>query len=147
MKPEDIRRSYFEDLETGMSARYQKTLSQDDVAVFAGLSGDINPAHLDEDFARTTRFKTPVAHGALTASLISAVLGCKLPGPGCLYVRQETNFRAPVRPGDTVTAVVTVSRLDPKRNFAEFETRCETPYQTVIDGSALLWVPSRKEKE
>ena len=145
MKPGDIRRYYFEDLETGMSARYEKTLTQADVDRFADLSGDINPAHLDEDFARSTRLEKPVVHGALTASLISAVLGCKLPGPGCLYVRQETNFRAPVRPGDTVTAVATVSRLDPKRNFAEFETRCETPEHTVIDGSALLWVPSRKE--
>ncbi|NNL05774.1 MAG: MaoC family dehydratase [Xanthomonadales bacterium] len=130
-----------------MSASYRKTLSQDDVNVFAELSGDINPAHLDEDFARTTRLKTPVVHGALTASLISAVLGCRLPGPGCLYVRQEVNFRAPVRPGDTVTARATVSRLDPKRRFAEFDTRCETHDSTVIDGSALLWVPSREDSE
>ena len=147
MKTEDIRRFYFEDLETGMSARYEKTLTQDDVDMFARLSGDINPAHLDEAFARGTRLKRPVVHGALTASLVSAVLGCKLPGPGCLYVRNEVNFRAPVYPGDTVTAVATVSRLDPKRNFAEFETRCETPEHTVMDGSALLWVPSREESE
>ena len=147
MKSEDIQRYYFEDLETGMSARYEKTLTQDDVDMFARLSGDINPAHLDEAFARGTRLKRPVVHGALTASLVSAVLGCKLPGPGCLYVRNEVNFRAPVYPGDTVTAVATVSRLDPKRNFAEFETRCETPEHIVIEGSALLWVPSREESE
>jgi 3-hydroxybutyryl-CoA dehydratase len=147
VKSEDIRRYYFEDLKIGMSASYRKTLSQDDVDLFAGLSGDINPAHLDEDFARATRLQTPVVHGALTASLISAVLGCKLPGPGCLYVRQEVNFRAPVRPGDTVTARATVSRLDPERRFAEFDTRCETHDNTVIDGAALLWVPSREESE
>ena len=147
MRSEDIRRYYFEDLETGMSARYEKTLTQDDVDMFARLSGDINPAHLDEAFARGTRLKKPVVHGALTASLVSAVLGCKLPGPGCLYVRNEVNFRAPVYPGDTVTAVATVSRLDPKRNFAEFETRCETPEHPVMDRSALLWVPSREESE
>jgi len=145
MNPKDIRRYFFEDLCLGMSATYEKTLTQDDVERFAELSGDINPAHLDEAFARSTRLQTRVVHGALTASLISAVLGCRLPGPGCLYVKQEVNFRAPVRPGDTVMARAKIVRLDPERQFAEFETRCETPENTVIDGRALLWVPSREE--
>lgn len=82
----------------------------------------------------------------LTASLVSAVLGCELPGPGCLFVSQSTNFRAPVRPGQTVTASVTIERLDEKRQFAAFETCCTVGDKKVLDGTALVWVPSRKEE-
>jgi len=138
---------YFEDLEVGMSDCFGKTITEADILSFAGVSGDVNPAHLNEEFAKTTRMKTRLAHGMLTASLISAVLGCKLPGPGCLYVNQTSNFRAPVMIGDTVTARATVVRLDARRNFVEFETRCEVGGKTVLDGSALLWVPSRVQAQ
>jgi len=141
----DLHGYYFEDLEVGMSDSFGKTITEADVVLFAGLSGDINPSHIDEEFARTTRMKTRVAHGMLTASLISAVLGTKLPGPGCLFVSHTSNFRAPVRIGDTVMARATVSRLDTKRNLVEFETTCEVGGETVLDGSALLWVPSREK--
>ncbi len=114
----------FEDLRVGMEATFTKAVTDEDIELFARVSGDTNPAHLDEDFAKTTRLETRVAHGALTASLVSAVLGTRLPGPGCLFVSQTTNLRAPVHPGDTVTARATVSRLDPRRNFAEFDTEC-----------------------
>lgn len=143
MSASDLHGYYFEDLEIGMSDSFGKTISEADILAFAGVSGDINPAHLNEEFAKSTRMKTRLAHGMLTASLISGVLGCKLPGPGCLYVSQTSNFRAPVLIGDTVTARATVARLDSKRNFVEFETTCEVGGKTVLDGSALLWVPSK----
>lgn len=145
MPASDLHGYYFEDLEVGMSESMGKTISEADIVLFAGVSGDINPAHLNEEFAATTRMKTRVAHGMLTASLISGVLGCKLPGPGCLYVNQTSNFRAPVMIGATVMARATVARLDAKRNFVEFETTCEVDGATVLDGSALLWVPSREK--
>jgi len=143
MSNDSLHGYFFEDLEVGMCDRFEKTITEADILQFAEVSGDTNPAHLDEEFAKTTRLETRVAHGMLTASLISAVLGCKLPGPGCLYVNQTSNFRAPVIIGDTVSAHVTVTRLDAKRNFVEFETTCKVCGETVVDGSALLWVPSR----
>lgn len=143
MNIEDLHGFYFEDLRTGMNASFSKTLTEADVVLFAGLSGDINPSHINEEFSKTTRMKTRVVHGALTSSLISAVLGTKLPGPGCLYVSQQSNFRAPVRIGDTVTAEITLTRLLPEKNFAEFETTCQVGETTVLDGTALAWVPSR----
>jgi 3-hydroxybutyryl-CoA dehydratase len=143
MDPQNFHGYFFEDLEPGMTAGFGKTITEADVLLFAGVSGDINPSHINEEFAAGTRMKTRVVHGMLTASLISAVLGCKLPGPGCLYVSQTANFRAPVRAGDTVNARVTLTRLQPERNFVEFETECSVGDTTVVDGSALLWVPSR----
>lgn len=144
MSEQDLYGYCFEDLSVGMSASFGKTITEADVVLFAGISGDINPAHINEEFARSTRFKTRVVHGALSASLISAVLGTKLPGPGCLYVSQTSNFRAPVKPGETVTAQAIVSKLDAKRNFVSFDTSCYVGETLVVDGSALLWVPSRK---
>ena len=134
---------FFEDLRVGKQTSFEKTLGDEEIRAFAEVSGDLNPAHLDEDFARTTRLGGRVAHGMLTASLVSAVLGCRLPGPGCLFVSQSANFRAPVRPGDTVKAVVTIVRLDDKRQFASFETRCSVEDKTVLDGAALIWVPRK----
>ena len=144
MSASELHGYYFEDLEVGMADSFGKTITEADVVLFAGVSGDINPSHIDEEFAKTTRMKTRVAHGMLTASLISAVLGTRLPGPGCLFVSHTSNFRAPVMIGDTVTARATVARLDSKRNLVEFETACEVGGKTVLDGSALLWVPSRE---
>jgi 3-hydroxybutyryl-CoA dehydratase len=140
---EDLHGYYFEDLEVGMTASFSKTITEADVLKFAELSGDMNPSHLNEKFARTTRMETRVAHGMLTASLISAVLGCKLPGPGCLYLNQTSNFWAPVMLGDTVTAQVVLRSLRPEKNLVEFETTCSVDDTLVVDGSALVWVPSR----
>ncbi len=128
-----------------MSAGFEKTVTQSDVVRFGEISGDLNPAHFDAEFARGTRLGERVVHGMLTASLVSAVLGCQLPGPGCLFVSQTTNFKAPVRPGDTVNVRATIVRLDEKRQFAEFETHCAVDETTVLEGSALVWVPSEKE--
>ena len=132
-----------EDLEIGMIRYLRKEVTDRDIELFAEVSTDRNPVHLDDDYARDTIFQGRIAHGMLTASLVSAVLGCRLPGPGCLFVSQSTNFRAPVRPGDTVKAVVTIVRLDDKRQFASFETRCSVEDKTVLDGAALIWVPRK----
>lgn len=140
---EDLHGYFFEDLEIGMTASFGKTITEADVLAFAGVSGDINPSHINEEFARTTRMETRVAHGMLTASLISGVLGCKLPGPGCLYLNQTSNFRAPVKLGDTVTARVVLDKLRPDKNLVGFETTCHVGDTLVVDGSALVWVPSR----
>ena len=129
-----------------MEASLRRTFSDADVQAFAEVSGDLNPAHLDDAFARRTRLGHRVVHGMLTASLVTAVLGCQLPGPGCLFVSQSTNFRKPVRPGDAVEAHVRLARLDPRRQFAEFETRCAVGDVTVLEGSALLWIPSKHEE-
>ena len=93
---------YFEDLTPGMSTSYTRTVTEKDITQFAEVSGDTNPVHLDEEFAATTRFKKRIAHGMLSGSYISTVVGTKLPGPGCLYVSQTLKFRAPVYIGDKV---------------------------------------------
>ncbi len=101
----------FEDLEEGMSESLSKTISEADIALFAGMSGDNNPVHLDEEYAQSTPFKGRVAHGMLAASVISAALASRLPGPGSVYLGQNLRFKAPIRPGDTVHARVTVKEL------------------------------------
>jgi 3-hydroxybutyryl-CoA dehydratase len=133
----------FEDLEVGMAAEYTREVTQAGIGAFAELSGDVNPLHLDDDFARTTMFKGCIAHGILIASYISTVIGTKLPGPGCIYVTQELKFRAPVRPGDRVTARVTVAELIPEKRRVRLETICAVGERVVIDGEALVIVPSR----
>jgi 3-hydroxybutyryl-CoA dehydratase len=135
----------YEELELGMQAAFEKTVTQAEVVQFGDISGDLNPAHFDQEFARGTRLGERVVHGMLTASLVSAVLGTRLPGPGCLFVSQTTHFKAPVRAGDTVSVQATIVRLDDQRQFAEFETRCSVDQITVLEGSALVWVPSEKE--
>src|SRR5918997_1182060 len=102
----------FEDLAVGMTAAFTKIITDADLVMFAGVSGDTNPVHFDEGFARTTMFKGRIAHGMLTASLISTVLGTKLPGPGCIYLSQSLKFLAPVRAGETVRAEVTIKSID-----------------------------------
>ena len=108
---DDIHGYYFEDLSVGMSASYAKTITETDIVLFAGISGDVNPVHLNQEFASDTMFEGRIAHGMLTASFISTVLGTKLPGPGCIYLRQDLRFLAPVRPGDTVHAQITITEL------------------------------------
>jgi len=134
---------YLEDMAVGMSATYAKTVTDADVVLFAGISGDVNPVHLDQEFAKNTMFRGRIAHGLLTASLISTVLGTKLPGPGCIYVRQNLRFKAPVRIGDTVRARVTITKVDEERGRVAVETVCSVGDTVVIDGDAELVVPRR----
>ena len=126
-----------------MSATFAKTVTDADLVLFVGVSGDTNPVHLDEDYAGTTMFKGRVAHGALTASFISTVLGTKLPGAGSIYVAQTLKFKAPVHVGDTVTARCEVISLVPDRKFVIFKTQCFVRDLLVIDGEATLKLPSR----
>lgn len=131
----------FEELQLGMEASFAKTVTESDIVNFAGVSGDFNPVHVNEEFASTTRFKGRIAHGMLTAAFISAVLGTKLPGPGAIYVSQNLKFKAPVRIGDTVTASVQVVGLNPEKHFVTFRTLCTVKGTVVVDGEAVLLVP------
>src|SRR5574341_224239 len=106
---------YFEDLSVGMTESYSKTVKSSDVVGFAEITGDRNPIHLSEHFAAKTPFKGRIAHGLYTASLISAVIGTRLPGPGAIYLSQTLNFKAPVKIGDTVVVEVEVAELIPER--------------------------------
>jgi len=135
-----LRMLFFEDLAVGMSERLSKTVASSDVVGFAQLTGDRNPIHLSEHFAAKTSFGRRIAHGLYTASLISAVLGTRLPGPGAVYISQILNFRAPVKIGDTVVVTVTVAELIPER----LSCICTVDGEVVLDGEALVKVPSRK---
>jgi 3-hydroxybutyryl-CoA dehydratase len=128
-----------------MTAIYAKTVTEADIVMFAGISGDTNPVHLDASFARQTAFKGRIAHGMLSASFISTVLGTRLPGPGCIYLSQSLKFRAPVKAGDTVTARVTVKDVNPDNKRIVLETICTVDDTVIIDGEALLMVNRRAE--
>lgn len=133
-----------EDLEIGMTRYLQKQITDRDIALFAEVSTDRNPVHLDEDYARETIFEGRVAHGMLTAGLISAVIGEQLPGHGSVYLSQSLKFMAPVRPGDTVIAEVTVTAIDHARRRVTLETHCAVGDTVVLKGEALVLAPSRK---
>ncbi|GAB6095544.1 MaoC family dehydratase [Desulfatiferula olefinivorans] len=123
----------------GDSAEFSKTVTETDVYLFAGVSGDFNPAHIDETFAAKTHFKKRIAHGMLSAGFISNVLGTKLPGAGAIYMKQEIAFLAPVYIGDTITARVEVTELIPEKNRVVLRTTCTNQDGTlVIDGSAMM---------
>jgi 3-hydroxybutyryl-CoA dehydratase len=134
---------YFEDLQIGDSAEFGKTITEADILLFAAVSGDTNPVHLNQEYAEKTLFKTRIAHGMLTASLISTVLGAKLPGEGTIFLSQSTHFKAPVKIGDTVTARVTVTELDTVKKRATLKTACLVAGHVVMDGESLVIPPSR----
>jgi len=127
-------------------AEFSKTISESDVYLYAGVTGDLNPAHINEEYAQGTFFKTRIAHGMLAAGLISAVLGTRLPGPGSVYVRQELNFLAPVRIGDTVTARVEVIEIMSEKKHLRLRTTCSTQDGTIVlDGEAIVSPPRPKK--
>jgi 3-hydroxybutyryl-CoA dehydratase len=138
----DLHGTAFEDLRQGMTAAYGKTITEADIVLYAGLTGDANPVHLDQEYARQTRFGGRIAHGMLIAGLISTVIGNKLPGPGAIYVNQTLRFKAPVRIGDTVLARVTISKLIAEKKFVELETTCAVGETIVVEGEATVMVPS-----
>ena len=144
---DDIHGYYFEDLSVGMSASYAKTITETDIVLFAGISGDVNPVHLNQEFASDTMFEGRIAHGMLTASFISTVLGTKLPGPGCIYLRQDLRFLAPVRPGDTVHAQITITEIDAERKRVYAHTVCRVGDVWVVEGDAILFVPKRDKSK
>ena len=128
----------FEKLTIGQSARLGKTITEADILLFAAVSLDTNPVHMDATAAAQSVFKERVAHGMLSAGLISAVLGTKLPGAGTIYLSQSLRFRAPVKIGDTVVAEVTVTALDERRKRATLQTVCTVGGTVVIDGEAVV---------
>jgi 3-hydroxybutyryl-CoA dehydratase len=137
-----MRGKTISELKVGDSAEFSKTISEADVYLYAGVTGDLNPAHINEAYARNTFFKTRIAHGMLSAGFISAVLGMQLPGPGTIYMRQELSFRAPVRIGDTVTARAEVIEINVEKNRVRLKTTCVNQEGTlVLDGEALVSPP------
>ena len=134
---------YLEDLKVGQQAMFGRTVTDADILAFAGVSGDTNPIHLHDGFARSTRFGQRIAHGMLGAGYISTVIGTKLPGPGAIYVSQSMIFKAPVLVGDTITAVATITQIDDKRRRVTLKTQCLNGDKVVIDGESIVLVPRR----
>lgn len=131
-----------EDLVVGQSAEMAKTVTETDVVLFAGITGDFNPAHVDEVEASRSRFGGRIAHGMLSAGFISAVLGTRLPGPGSIYMSQSLRFTAPVRIGDTVTARAEVVEVIAAKRRVRLATTCRTQQgTTVLEGEALVYLP------
>jgi 3-hydroxybutyryl-CoA dehydratase len=134
---------YFEDLALGMAASLSRRVGEADIIAFADVSGDDNPVHLDEAYAAGTPFKGRIAHGMLTASYISALLGAHLPGPGAVYISQTLSFRRPVRLGAEVQARVEIVGLDADKARATFACACVVDGKTVLDGEAVVMAPRR----
>jgi 3-hydroxybutyryl-CoA dehydratase len=132
----------FKELRVGMFKTYAKTITEADIVLFAAVSGDNNAIHTNEEFAATTIFKGRIAHGMLSASVISAAIANKLPGPGAIYMSQNLRFRAPVRAGDTVRATVTVKELIPEKHRVLLSTCCTVRDEVVIEGDALIALPA-----
>ena len=134
---------YLEDLSVGMAGVYAKTITDTDIVMFAGISGDNNPVHLNQEYAAATMFKGRIAHGMLSAGFISTVLGTRLPGPGAIYISQTLKFKAPVRVGDTVVARATITEIVPEKKRVTLKTVCTVGETVVIDGEAVVMVPVR----
>ena len=143
MKKKQYKTYYIDDLEIGQKIKFSNTVTQDDINSFAKVTGDFNPVHIDETYAQNTIFKKPIAHGFLTASYISAAIGTKLPGPGCIYLKQSLKFTAPVYVNKIVDVHIEVKSIDLKRKRVVFDTICYCDEKKVIDGSAEILVMSR----
>ena len=134
-----------EELNIGDWAQFQKTVTETDIYLYAGITGDLNPAHINAEYAKHTHFKERIAHGMLTAGFISAVFGGQLPGPGTVYISQNLRFLAPVRIGDTITARVDVSEIDTEKHRVVFKTACHNQEETIVlSGEAVVSPPKRK---
>jgi 3-hydroxybutyryl-CoA dehydratase len=128
-----------DEIKVGDSAEFAKTISESDIYLFAGVTGDLNPFHVNEEYSKKTFFKGRIAHGMLLAGFISTVVGCKLPGPGAIYVKQELKFMAPARIGDTITAKATVTEVVADKNRVVLQTTCTNQNgEVVLDGQALV---------
>lgn len=133
------------EIKEGEKAEIAKTISEADVYSYAGITGDLNPAHINEEYAKKTFFKTRIVHGMLLGGFISAVIGTRLPGPGTIYISQELNFKAPVQFGDTVTAEVEVAEITHEKNRVVLATKCTNQDGTLlVDGMAVVSPPKKK---
>ncbi|AKM05045.1 MULTISPECIES: MaoC family dehydratase [Burkholderia cepacia complex] len=135
-----------EDLMPGMTAQFLKILSERDVFLFASASGDRNPVHLDDAYAQRTRFGGRIAHGMLSASVISAAIASRLPGPGSIYLSQDLQFRRPVKLGETVCATVTIKEILANRRRVVLDTRCEVNGLVVVEGTAVVMPTTAAER-
>lgn len=140
---DELHGYYLEDLEVGMSDSYAKTITEADVCLFAGISGDNNPVHINEEYAKTTMFGGRIVHGMFSAALISTVAGTRLPGPGAIYIDQSIKFTAPVRIGDTAKASVTVEEIDTRRKRVKCKTEVHVGDKVVATGAATFMVDKR----
>lgn len=131
-----------EQIDVGMEARFAKTITDADIVLFSGVSGDTNPVHLDQAYAEGTMFKGRIAHGMLSASLLSTVFGTKLPGPGCIYLSQTLKFKAPVRIGDTVVATVTAREVIRAKKRVVFDCAVRVGEAVVVEGEAVIMIPA-----
>lgn len=136
---------YLDELSVGQSAQMVRIVTEADIVLFAQVSGDNNPVHLDEAFAAQTPFKTRIAHGMLSAAYISAVIGTQLPGPGTIYMQQALRFKRPVKIGDEVTTIATISEIDPVKGRVSIETVCLVSGKPVIEGEALVMAPRKPD--
>jgi 3-hydroxybutyryl-CoA dehydratase len=134
---------FLEELSVGQSAQLVRTVREADLVAFAQVTGDTNPVHLDADYAATTSFGERIAHGMLSAGYISAVLGTTLPGPGAIYLSQTLKFKRPVKIGDEVTAVVTISEINAAKAQVTLATVCKVNGKAVVDGEAVVMVPRK----
>ena len=134
---------YIEDLKPGMSESFTKTVTERDIQLFGEVSGDMNPVHFDEAYARKTLFRGRVAHGVLSLSYISTVLGMKMPGPGTIIMSATTRFKAPVRIGDTVTTACTVREVTPEKRRVLFDCVCKVGDTVVVEAETLVMAPAR----
>jgi 3-hydroxybutyryl-CoA dehydratase len=139
------QRYFLEDLKVGMSAELTRTITAADITAFAELTGDFNPVHVDEEFAKTTIFKTRIVHGAFVASLLSAVMGTELPGPGAIFRTLSLNYRAPVRLGETILAHVEVAEIVPEKQLVTMSCWCKVDGKKVVRGDAGAWVARRAD--
>jgi 3-hydroxybutyryl-CoA dehydratase len=140
----DVKGLFLEDLSVGQSAELTRTVDAKGIEMFAEVTGDNNPVHLDEAYAATTPFKARIAHGMLSAGYISAVIGTKLPGPGAIYVGQSLKFKRPVKIGDVVTAKATITAIDAEKARVTLETVCTVDGKAVVEGEATIMVPRRE---
>jgi 3-hydroxybutyryl-CoA dehydratase len=132
------------ELNVGDKAEFTKTIAESDIYLFAGVTGDLNPAHINEEYAQNTFFKGRIAHGMLLAGFISTVIGCQLPGPGSIYIGQDLKFRAPARIGDTVTAKAVVTEIIEGKNRVILETTCTNQEGVLLlDGHATVSPPKK----
>ena len=134
---------YLDELSVGQSAQMVRIVTEADIVLFAQVSGDHNPVHLDEAFAAQTPFKTRIAHGMLSAAYISAVIGTQLPGPGTIYMQQALRFKRPVKIDDEVTTIATISEIDPIKGRVSIDTVCLVAGKPVIEGEALVMAPRK----
>jgi 3-hydroxybutyryl-CoA dehydratase len=143
---QEIASFYVEDLSVGQAASYTRTVTEQDVQQFGDVSGDHNPLHFDETYAKGTIFRGRIAHGILSLSYLSTVLGMRLPGAGSIFLGATVRFKAPVRIGDTVTATCTVKEIIVPKGRVTFDCVCKVGDTVVVEGEAQVKVPSRESK-